>query len=159
MIELGKHEDVLAHLSRIIAKSFELEKVPRDYGTGDLLYHSEIHTLHAIGVKPGLNVTQLAALLGVTKGAVSQVISKLSKKGLVDRYKEPENNKQVLLALTQKGQKAYSGHVAYHKRIGDAFFTEIGKVTDEQIEFLRLFFNKFEAFIDRHLGNEKELEK
>ncbi len=156
MTELGKLEDILAQLSRIISKAFEFEKVPRDYGTGDLLYHSEIHTIHAIGAKPGLNVTQLASILGVTKGAVSQVVSKLNKKGLVDRYKETKNNKQVLLALTQKGQTAYSGHVDYHKKIDGAFFTEIGRVTNEQIEFLEQFFSKFESFIDRHLGNEKE---
>lgn len=152
---MEKFEDILAHISRIIVKAFELEKIPRDFGTGDLLYHSEIHTLHAIGAKPGMNVTQLAALLGVTKGAISQVVSKLSKKGLVNRYKEPENNKQVLLALTQKGQDAYAGHVEYHKKIGNAFFTEVGKMTDEQHAFLHLFFGKFETFIDRHLESEK----
>ena len=155
MKELEKFEDILAHITRIIVKAFELEKIPRDFGTGDLLYHSEIHTVHAIGSNPGMNITQLAAMLGVTKGAISQVVSKLSQKGLVDRYKEPKNKKQVLLALTPKGQNAYAGHIEYHKKIGDAFFTEVGAMTDEQLAFLNLFFGKFETFIDRHLSNEK----
>ncbi|MCK7514822.1 MAG: hypothetical protein MZV70_69690 [Desulfobacterales bacterium] len=37
-----------------------LEQEPREYGTGRLLYGSEIHTLVCIGENPYLNLTALA---------------------------------------------------------------------------------------------------
>jgi hypothetical protein len=37
----------------------KLESTPRDYGTGDLLYSSAIHTVAAVAKSPGCNLTQL----------------------------------------------------------------------------------------------------
>jgi hypothetical protein len=34
----------------------EIESQPRDFGTGDLLYSSEIHTLEAVGKYPDSNL-------------------------------------------------------------------------------------------------------
>ncbi len=55
-------------------------KSPLDYGTDDLLYRSEVHTLEVIEKNPGINVTGIAKALDLTKGAVSQTIRKLVEK-------------------------------------------------------------------------------
>ena len=46
-----------------------IESTPRDYGTGDLLYSADIHTVTAVAKNPGCNLTQLAESLIVSKPA------------------------------------------------------------------------------------------
>ena len=45
---------------RVKNKFNALEKIPMDYGTGELLYRSEVNTLVAIGKHKRTNVTELA---------------------------------------------------------------------------------------------------
>ena len=65
------------------------------------LYHSEIHTIMAIGDHEGVYLSELARMTGVTRGAISQMISRLDEKGLVrkeaDQEKQSEN--QVVLVF------------------------------------------------------------
>lgn len=68
-----------------------------------------------IGNYIGLNITQLAEKYGVTKSAVSKHISRLSKKGLVEKYKLIDNKKEVFIRLTPLGRVAFDGHIEFHK--------------------------------------------
>jgi len=87
---------------RILHLYSVLDKKPRDYGTGDLLYVSEIHAIHAIGSNPEINLTQLAELSGITRGAISQTVKRLVGKRYIARYKV-RNKKEVNLRLSDKG--------------------------------------------------------
>ena len=44
---------------------------------------SEIHTVAAVGAQEGINITALAKKQGISKSAVSQMVSKLVKKGYI----------------------------------------------------------------------------
>lgn len=87
---------------RILHLYSVLDKKPKDFGTGDLLYVSEIHAIHAIASNPEINLTQLAELSGVTKGAISQMVKRLVSKRYIARYKV-RNKKEVNLRLSDKG--------------------------------------------------------
>jgi DNA-binding MarR family transcriptional regulator len=65
---------------RILNKAYMLERKPVDIG-GVLLYPSEFHVIEIVGKYPEKNLTAIASHLGVTKGAVSQMVRKLEKKG------------------------------------------------------------------------------
>ena len=71
----------------------------RDYGTGDLLTHAEVHAL--------------AARTCRTKGAMSQLLAKLEAKGLLERRAAGKN---VSLFLTQHGLAVTQAHAAYDLR-------------------------------------------
>ena len=45
----------------------EFEKNPRDFGTGDFLYSSEIHTIQMIGYNENINLSTLAEKLNISK--------------------------------------------------------------------------------------------
>ena len=49
----------------------------------------------------------MAAILGLTKGAVSQTLSRLAKKGIILKTKDPCNKNELRLFLTDLGQEAY----------------------------------------------------
>ena len=84
-----------------------------DYGTGELYTSAEVHLVTQIEENPGTTVTQLSEATLRTKSAVSQMVSKLEKKGLVLRAKNPENAKQQLLYVTPKGFELSKCHKAY----------------------------------------------
>jgi len=134
--------------ARIINKMSKSENLPRDFGTGDLLFPSEIHTLCVIGSLPGIRITDLSVRLGVTKGAVSRIAKKMEGKGLIEKYQEPGNDKEILLRLTLIGKKAYLGHKEYHKKAFGQILKEMEKLTREQAVFLFRFLSMMEDVID-----------
>ncbi len=100
-----KHQCLLADYS----------STPRDYGTGYLMTEVEAHTLGFISDQYGITATQLARETNRTKGAVSQLISKLEEKGLVERVNEPENKRMYRIYLTEEGRRACDIHRAYDR--------------------------------------------
>ena len=60
-----------------------------DYGTGDALTMIESHTLSFIDDHPGTTVTELASFWSKTKGAISQIVSRLERYGLIEKKKKP----------------------------------------------------------------------
>ena len=116
------------------------------------MHPSEIHTVDAIGNNDGINVTTLAARLGVTKGAVSQMVAKLKKRGLVNKLKSVDNERDVILTLTAKGRRAYEAHKRYHLELYRDFLKQIDDVTLKEIELFAVLMGKLERYLERHLG-------
>lgn len=88
-------------------------KSARDYGTGEIINMVEVHTLTVIEENPGITVTEVALEWNRTKGAVSQIISKLEKRGLIKRKKEVGNARIVHLYVTEKGNILSKAHKEY----------------------------------------------
>lgn len=100
----------ILHLYTVIGRK------PKDYGTGDLLYLTEVHTIIMVGKNKELNMTKLAEMMGVTKGAISQTIRKLSAKNLIVKQNST-NNKEFNLKLTEKGKIVYDKQEAFNAGI------------------------------------------
>jgi DNA-binding MarR family transcriptional regulator len=83
---------------------------PWFYGADLQLSHSEIHLLEAIKSQEGANVSELAAYLEITSGAVSQGTKKLLDKELIESYKKKGNRKEVFSRLTPLGERICEGH-------------------------------------------------
>lgn len=137
--------------NRLIIKWNQLEKRPRDYGTGDDLYPSEIHTLVAIGENPETHMAQLAKIVGVTRGAIMQLVKKLEKRGLLQRFMKNHDKKKVFLRLTDKGDTAFAGHKFYHQEMYTDLFSLIKKFNMKELELLEDMFNKVEFHVDHYL--------
>lgn len=118
-------------MERTIHKYMQVEKQARPYGTDTPLTQSEIHTIAIVGDSPGINVTRLAKLRGVTKGAASQMVYRLVDKGLIEKQVSPNSDTEVCLNLTEKGQTAFQAHMDYHEEFGVKFF---GTLNDEPEE-------------------------
>jgi DNA-binding MarR family transcriptional regulator len=93
-----------------------INRKPKDYGTGDLLYFTEIHTIAMVGKNREINITRLAEIMGVTKGAISQTIRKLVSKDLIKRT-NTNNKKEINLSLTKKGILVLKGQESFQKEI------------------------------------------
>jgi DNA-binding MarR family transcriptional regulator len=50
----------------------------------------------------------MAETLGVTKGAVSQTLARLVRKGILTKEKDPYNKNELAITLTPLGKRAYA---------------------------------------------------
>jgi DNA-binding MarR family transcriptional regulator len=100
----------ILHLYSVISRK------PKDYGTGDLLYFTEVHTITMVARNKEINMTQLADIMGVTKGAISQTINKLVRKELILRT-NITNRKEINLMLSEKGLKVVEAQKSFQKEI------------------------------------------
>jgi DNA-binding MarR family transcriptional regulator len=141
-------KEIIDLFIKMVNKYNALEKIPSKHGTRHNLYHSERHMLDMIGDNTGMNVTEFAAAVEVTKGAISQLVTKLEKKGVVRRYKKSTNDKEVFLELTKSGQEVYQQHKEINKQTIKPLFEELSKHSDEKVEFLLYMFKWFNGFLD-----------
>jgi len=110
-------EQLVLLLGDLMESLVAADAQPMDFDTGHILHRAEIHTIAAIGERTGLNLTQLAEDLGVTKGAASQMIARLVKKGLVSKTAAPETRREVVLELSEAGWRGYRAHRRLHARM------------------------------------------
>lgn len=84
-----------------------------DYGNGTPLTMIEVHTLTYIEDHPGTTVTELTNYWHKTKGAISQIVSRLEDLGLVQKTKKEGNAKNVCLYVTEDGFQISRSHKLY----------------------------------------------
>jgi DNA-binding MarR family transcriptional regulator len=110
-------EGILDLIHRAHRRLGELESTPRDYGTGELLYSSDIHTVVAVARQPGCNLTQLASSLGVSKPAASKFARKLLRTGYLVKERQAANAKEVSFSLSPKGRRAEQAHQRFTRKV------------------------------------------
>ena len=141
--------NLLESFVRLVNKYNALGKHPMTYGTQHKFYHSERHMLDIVGDDPGLNLTEFAKAAGVTKGAISQVATKLENKGALTRFKSGDNEKEIRLRLTQLGEQIYAHHQSVNEESINHLWRELKKHPEDKIEFLTQMFQWFEQYLDQ----------
>lgn len=133
---------------RMVNKYNALKKHPISYGNKETFFHSERHMLDIFGDNPDNNVTELAQMIGVTKGAISQVVAKLEKKGAIRRFKDDGNAKEIRIELTAKGREIYR----HHKRTNNETILHVQNVLkkypDDRVESFMEMFQSLESYLD-----------
>ena len=124
---------MLDQLLQIVDRFNKQHKKGQDFGSGDLLFPSEIHTIKAIGDHENINITDLAATLKVTKPTISERVKKLERLDLIQRQDAADNRKTVILHLTDRGWLAHKGHETHHKKMFAQFQEHFGRQTSDQI--------------------------
>lgn len=110
----SRYADAEHYMVQLFNRYIELSKRCHEYCEGIPLYPNEIHTVEYIAVSSTTNLTEIANQMGLTRGAVSKMISKLENLGLLVRYKYHPRQKEIYVHLTRAGVRAYEGHKAYH---------------------------------------------
>jgi DNA-binding MarR family transcriptional regulator len=143
-------EELLGVLDRVVARLAALQQTPREYGTGVPLHGGEIHTIQAIGKSVGTNVTQLAERMGVTKGAVSQMVSKLVEKGMVRKARAQDNAKEVVLTLTELGRIGLRNHERFDMEVLETVREYCGSDLESKLGAFLSVMNDFDAILTLH---------
>jgi DNA-binding MarR family transcriptional regulator len=132
---------------RVSNKYHMISDRPLDYGTGDLLFPSEIHFLNAVQKRPEDHLTDLGDYLGITKSAASQVGIKLEKKGFC-RRSHKENKKNLHIVLTDKGAAAVDSFLEYKNNHFCDLINVLDSVPGEKLETVEELFTLLESHMD-----------
>lgn len=143
-------------MEKVIHEYIQVEQQKHCYGTDLLLSRTEIHTVVDIGNNPGIGITALAKKRGITKGASSQMIYKLSFKNLVEKRPSENSDAEVCLYLTEKGKTAYNGHAEYLKTKGRAFYDLVYSMPEEFIDTWIKFLEYWDKQLVEEIENYKE---
>lgn len=104
---------------------------------------TEVHTIDAIGMYEYRTMTEVSQDLKITLGTLTTAVSKLLKKGYVDRKRGEEDRRSVMIALTRKGKLAYRIHDKFHSHMVHA---TIDVLNDEEEEVLIKSLEKLNNF-------------
>lgn len=107
----------LMHQKAATARAYvQYMDTEHEYTEGDQLYMREAHFVMAIGPGEGRTMSEIAQIMNVTQGAVSQTAARLEKKGYIRREKNAANRRQIIALLTEKGERFYAEHEKYDER-------------------------------------------
>lgn len=103
----ASNEKIKQQILQVINKTIFKEKKKIFKVNEVCLYPSEVHLMLVIKNKIDTNATEIAKQLGLTKGAISQTLTRLEKKGILLKTKDPYNKNELTLSLTAFGKKAF----------------------------------------------------
>lgn len=112
------------------------------------LYPSEIHLMLLIGDEQGNNVTKMAGKLGVTKGAVSQTLSRLEKKGILEKTKDPFNKNELMVTFTPIGEDALDKYREMRMAFFNHFANYFSSLSETECEVVELFLSHMEVILN-----------
>jgi Transcriptional regulators len=147
---MSKEEQAMTGLWDIFKKkmrldSFKMKDSLKGYNP------SEIHCIAYIGKDEDSNVTKLAESFDMTRGAISKLTKKLVKKGLIESYQKPDNRKEVYFRLTEQGKTIYNIHEEMHKEFEDRDQPFFEQVTEEQLDVILGFAEKYNTHLDAEI--------
>ena len=140
-------QHILALWERVTDRLVFLEKHYVFRHGGLRLHPSELHFLLAIRSEPEANATRLAARLGITKGAVSQVMKRLEDKDVIAKHADPAQKNEVTVSFTGLGRKALSAFSAERANTHKRFCAYLSSLSEGEKKTLRRFLEQVGAYL------------
>jgi len=144
-----KNEKLIAQIHKFINKLIFLEKKNIFKFKEVHLYPSEIHLMLLIKEKQTTNATKMAERLGITKGAVSQTLSRLEKKGILNKIKDPYNKNELTVSFKSLGQEAIEQLRELQTPVKKQYDNYLSTLTENEREVIKRFLSQMEVIIDR----------
>ena len=133
---------------RISNKLIFLEKKSIIKLGGLKLYPSEIHLIDVIAKGHDINASKMAARLGVTKGAVSQTLARLEKKGILHKTKDPQNKNELTVYFTPLGKNVLEEQRKLQVRFHDQYAKYFSNISEKEKTIIMGFLKKMEDLFD-----------
>jgi len=134
-------------LRRVINRLIFLEKRSVVQLGGLRLHPSEIHLMQVIREHPDLNAGEMAQRLGVTNGAVSQTLSRLVRKRVIVKSKEPTRKNRVTALCTPSGTAAIQRFEEERATSLHSFATYLGGLSETDRGVIEGFLSHMEEFL------------
>lgn len=104
--------------------------------SSNLLKLSRIKALYAFRGQDSSTMTELADNIGAKLPSMTMMIDNLAEEGLVERARDEQDRRKVIVRLTDKGRRIREEFLEQRKQIAQKLFAKLSK-EDEQ-ELMRL---------------------
>ena len=111
--------------------------------------NNEMHVIDAIGLSVDNTMSAVAKKLGITAGSLTTSINHLVNKKYVFRERGELDRRKVYISLSEKGQKAFTHHINFHKKLTEAV---VSSLDQEEIQVLQKSFNDLLTFFKSYTG-------
>ncbi len=128
-----------------------VEKTHRDYGIGLNMSPREIHLLETIHNHPRKNASELAKQNGLLKGTFSKTAKHMEDMGLIEKYQDNINKKQIYYRLTETGMKAYEGHYKFHERMSEKTYEYFSHYSQSEQKIILEFIEHYSNYLQEYL--------
>lgn len=122
-------------------KMYDAGRNTRCYGTQHKLRTDQIHTIDFIGQNPCCRLRDIAAATNAAIPAVSLQVKRLSKLGLITKERSEENQREVILTLTEDGETVFRYHNNLDKQWMDAVAKELSVFQADELSLIHQFLN------------------
>jgi DNA-binding MarR family transcriptional regulator len=86
---------------------------------------NEVHVLEAIQKTDEPTMSHIAKRLRVTVGTLTTAINRLVEKGYVERKREKEDKRKVIVSITNKAYKVLATHDEFHDEMIEAVIQDL----------------------------------
>lgn len=142
------NDNIIEQLEKVINKILFMKKKDLFQFQGVRFYPSEIHLMLVLDERCATNATKIAQQLGITKGAVSQTLSRLEKKGVLTKSKDPAYKNELTATFTSFGAAAFKHYKAKASEMLMKYHRSLGSYTDKEKAAIYQFLSKAENILD-----------
>lgn len=147
---MNKEEQVIRGFRDLLNKMVSLNKFKMEESLKEYK-PSEVHCIDYIGKNADSNVTKLAESFYMTRGGISKITKKLIKKGIIESYQKPDNQKEIYFRLTEQGKVIYKVHEELHKEFQERDKAVFEQVTEEEFDIMLSFAEKYSRHLDAEI--------
>ncbi|PDY46333.1 MarR family transcriptional regulator [Bacillus pseudomycoides] len=124
------------------------ERFLRETGVSSMSL-SELHVIQCIGKKGLMNVTAITEEMGMTKGAISKICTKLFNKQFVEKMRMLDNQKEIFFRLTDNGNEIYMAHEKLHQQAEEKWLLLLNQYTEEELSLIQRFVKDVGAHLEK----------
>lgn len=92
--------------------------------------------LNTLVAEPGLDQRTVGERVGLDRSTIAEVVSRLIRRGLLDKVRDPEDGRRFLLRLTDEGTRTHRRLTVRTARMNQIFLAPLSP--EEQTQFLSL---------------------
>jgi DNA-binding MarR family transcriptional regulator len=99
--------------------------------------------------EPDVNATGMAERLRVTKGAISQTLSRLERKGVIHKTRDPYQKNELTAYFTPLGEEALEQYRDLRVSLRNQYVQYFTTLSQSEREVIGRFLSHMERILDR----------
>ncbi|MHA3065923.1 MarR family winged helix-turn-helix transcriptional regulator [Lacticaseibacillus saniviri] len=136
MATADEFDQLVATFLKINNELTQIQKKPIAITDTVRISTSALHLIDTISRFPASTITDLAQKMGVTKGNISQQLTKLKALNLISISQASDNKKNKLISLTDSGKTVDQAHQSLHTALYQTIKTDLTHFSDDQIHIM-----------------------
>lgn len=146
---MSQDRELVAKILDSIALLVSLDKKRIVIHENEKLHPSEIQLLMFLYHVQDTNITAIAKEMGLTKGAISQTLSRLQKKGIISKEMYPEKKNELHVQFTDSGEQLMVQLNKSKKSIEGKYRRYIQTLSKKEKETISTFLDKMVSIVSK----------